>query len=318
MYYLGIDLGGTNVAVGIVDETYKLIAKHSVPTSPTHDFETIVCDMANAAKAVAGMANVDFKDIHSVGIGVPSSLDPANNHVVFANNLDWYDVDLVSEFKKHIDKETYIANDADCAAFGEALSGAAKGLQNVVMITLGTGVGGGVILNGKIFTGGTREGLELGHIGLVINGEPCTCGRRGCLETYASVTALVRDTVRAIEANKHSLMYELCGKDLSNVSAKLPFKAALQGDETAKVLVKNFIRYLAEGIQTLTICFRPDAIIIGGGICNEGENLLTPLREEVTRISYAPDLMIMPKILRAELSNDAGIIGAALLYKGLN
>ena len=312
-YYLGIDLGGTNIAVGIVSENYEFVADYKTPTLSQRGFEPIVADMADAAQKALEKAGLTLQEIEHVGIGAPSTIDPVTNRMVYANNLDWVDADIIAEFKKHMSVAVYLANDADCAAYGEALAGAAKDYANVLMLTLGTGVGGGFILDKKIFLGGNGHGCEPGHCTLVMDGEPCTCGRSGCLEAYASVTALIRDTIRAMAADPHSIMHELCEDDMRKVSGRTAFDAARRGDQAGQAVVDRYIHYLAAGISSFVTTFRPECVILGGGVCNEGDYLLDPLRKEVHDTAYAPDLMPETPILRATLGNDAGIIGAAFL-----
>lgn len=314
-YYIGIDLGGTNIAVALMNENYEFISEYKTPTLAERGFEPIVADMARACEEAAAKAGLTMADIEHVGIGVPSTLDPVNRHVVFANNLGWVDKDVLAEFAKHCSVPTYIANDADCAAYGEAVAGAARDYTNVLMLTLGTGVGGGIIMNKKIFLGGNGHGSEPGHTTIVMDGEQCTCGRRGCLEAYASVTALIRDTIRAMEADHDSLMWESCGGDTSKVDGRTSFEAAKLGDASAKKVVDNYIHYLAVGISSFVTLLRPEVVILGGGVCNQGEYLLKPLREEVANTAYASGLMPETPIIRAELGNDAGIVGAAFLGK---
>lgn len=314
-YRLGIDLGGTKIAVGIVDEDYKIVGRLNAPTIFTHGFEGIVKDIADVSLQATKNFGITQTDILSVGVGVPSSIDSHTNKIVFANNLDWKDVDFISEFRKHIPPElpVYVGNDADCAALGENLAGAAKPYSNMIMITLGTGVGGGIVINKKIFPGGNGYGCELGHITIIMDGEECTCGRKGCLEAYASLYALIRDTKRALSRNPDSVMHGMCGQDLSKLDSKMIFEASKKGDETAIGIVRNYQHYLAVGLSSLATILRPEAIIIGGGISHQGEYLLGSVREEVLATYYAHDVVPPPAILQAELGNDAGIIGAALL-----
>lgn len=314
-YYLGIDLGGTNIAVGVIDENYKFVARHSVPTLARRPFEAVIKDMAEAAKEVLRMAGLNETDISYVGIGAPSTIDPNNGHIVFANNLGWKDADLVGEFKKHWDIPVKIANDADCAALGEAYAGAAKEFDNVLMLTLGTGVGGSFIIDKKIYLGGNGYGCEPGHTTLVYNGVTCTCGRKGCLEAYASVTALIRQTIEMMASYPTSLMYEICGNDIRRVNGKTSFDAAKRGDEAGLRVVENYVSYLAAGISSMITAFRPGVVILGGGVSNQGDYLIDPVRRLIRETSYASELMEPPEILKAELGNDAGIIGAALLGK---
>ncbi|MEG2931214.1 MAG: ROK family protein [Ruthenibacterium sp.] len=312
-YYLGIDLGGTNIATGVIDEKFQFVASHNVATLGARQFDVVVRDMAEAAREVLKKAGLSEKDIEYVGIGAPSTIEPETQHLVFANNLGWKNVDLAGEFQKNWDIPVRVANDADCAALGESLAGAAKGFRNVLMLTLGTGVGGSFIMEQKIFLGGNGYGCEPGHSTLVYNGFPCTCGRRGCLEAYASVTALIRETLEMVAAYPNSLMREMCNYDMRKVSGRTAFDAAKKGDEAALRVVENYVGYLAAGIGSLVTSFRPAVVILGGGLSNEGEYLLEPVRRLVRETVYAADLMEPPAILKAALGNDAGIIGAALL-----
>lgn len=313
-YYLGIDLGGTNIAVGVLDENYQFVAKHSVPTLRQREASEIVRDMADAAKTALGMADLKQEEIEWVGIGAPSTINPIKKNIIFANNLRWKDYDLISAFREHFDAPVFLANDADCAALGEALAGEAKAYDSSVLITLGTGIGGGVILNKKIYSGGNGFGCEPGHTTIKYDGELCSCGRRGCLEAYASVTALIRDTIRAMAGDPGSVMHALCEHDMRKVNGRTAFDAARQGDATARQVVDNYINYLAVGIANFSIFFRPQAFIIGGGISNEGDYLLEPLRRRVKELDlYSEKIVPQPAILKASLGNDAGIIGAAFI-----
>ena len=312
-YYLGIDLGGTNIATGVIQEDYTMLAKHSVPTAYPRSAEAIVEDMALAGRAVLEKAGLTEKDIEYVGVGVPSTVNQFNHRVVFANNLNWRDYDMIAEFQKNWDIPVFLGNDADAAALGEVMACIGREYENAMMITLGTGLGGGIILNNRLFTGGDGLGCEPGHTIIVADGQQCTCGKKGCLEAYASVTALVRDTIRAMGDYPDSIMRDMTGNDITKVTGRTAFDAAKKGDVAGQEVVKNFIHYLAVGIGSMATLLRPQAVILGGGVCNEGENLFKPLREEVSKLVYAGDIMGSPKLVKATLGNDAGIIGAALL-----
>ncbi len=316
MINVGIDLGGTNIAVGVVKEG-KIIGRHTTPTHKSNNFEVIITQMAKAVESALNSVKLTLQEVHSVGIGVPSTIDPNTNIATYANNLDWYNKDIVGALKKHLDTKIYIANDGDCAALGEFFYGdddAGKHPMSL-MLTLGTGIGGGVVYGGKIFLGGTKEGLELGHFVLNYEGEACTCGKNGCFEAYCSATALIRDTKQTLKAHPHSKLKEFLVN--GEITAKTPFDAMQAGDEVAKALINRYINYLAEGIHTIVICLRPTEVIIGGGISNQGDNLILPLREAYKQIAFGKDEMRIPHIRKAKLKNDAGIIGAALLYKGI-
>lgn len=311
-YYVGLDLGGTNIAAGVVDENGSIVASHSQPTSSHRGFEAVVADMARVAREVIEKANLTLDDFSSIGIGSPS-LNPRTKRIAFANNLGWKDVSLGEEFTKHIDKPVYLANDADCAALGEAVAGVAKDYESILLITLGTGVGGGLIMNEQIFYGADCNGFEPGHATLVLDGVPCSCGRRGCFEAYASVTALIRQTIEAIAHNPTTLMREICGNDFRKVSGRTAFEAAKQGDKAGREVVEKYAYYVGCGIGSLIASLRPHAVLIGGGISNEGDYLLDPIRHVVADNTYACDTIETPNIIKASLGNSAGIIGAAFL-----
>lgn len=312
-YYVGLDLGGTNIAAGVVDEKYNIVADHSLPTLKHRTFEEIVEDMARAVREVAKIANLTLDDFTSIGIGAPSSVNPTTKRLAFANNLRWKNVPLIEEFRKHIDKPVFLANDADCAALGEAVAGVAKDYGSILLITLGTGVGGGLIMNDQIFNGADGNGFEPGHTTLILGGVPCTCGRLGCFESYASITGLIRETIEAIALNPTSLMREICGNDFCKVSGRTAFEAAKRGDAAGLAVVEKYAYYVGSGISSLVAALRPHAVLIGGGISNEGDYLLDPVRKVVAETVYSKDTVKPPEIIKASLGNSAGIIGAAFL-----
>lgn len=312
MYYVGIDLGGTNIAVGLVDETGKILADISVPTGAERDYREIVKDMAEVSKKVIEKAGVSEKDVKAVGIGCPGSIDNANGICTYANNLNMEHAEIAKEFKKYFDVPVNLENDANAAAYGEyEING--NGAKSFVFVTLGTGVGGGVVLDGKIFRGFNGVGAELGHTVMVSDGEQCSCGRKGCWEAYASVTALIRQTKAAMEKNPDSLMHKFAEEE-GKVSGMTAFLAAKQGDEAGQAVVNKYFEYVGEGITNMVNIFQPEKIVIGGSISKEGDYLLKPIREFVAKNDYN---RYMPKaqIEIATLFGDAGIIGAALSAK---
>lgn len=313
-YYVGIDLGGTNIAAGLVSEDGKIIAKKSVKTGSDRPFKDIIKDMAGCVLSVIEENGVTLDEIISVGIGTPGSVDSENGVLIYANNFsEKENIKMREMLQSYIDKPVYMTNDANAAALGEVVAGAAKGYNNAIVITLGTGVGGGVIINGKLYEGQYSAGAELGHIMLMHGGEPCSCGRHGCWEAYASATALIRQTKRAMKENPDSYMNKIASLD--KVSGRTAFTAAKEGDEAGKKVVEKYIEYIGEGLVDIINIFRPEILIIGGGICNEGEYLLRPLREFLRKYSYGGDLHPEQKLATAALGNDAGIIGAAFLGK---
>jgi len=313
MYYIGIDLGGTNIAVGLVDEEGHIIHKDNMPTGKHRPYQDIVKDMAMLVLKVIKDAGKDIKDVKSVGIGSPGTPDNEKGILVYANNLtNFVNVPLRAEMQKYIDLPIILDNDANCAALAESVAGAAKGTNSSVTITLGTGVGSGVILDGKIYGGFNYSAPEMGHMIIELDGEPCTCGRNGCWEAYASATGLIEQTKRAAEKNPDSLINKLVDNDLSKIDAKTAFDAAKQGDKTGQEVVDKYIYYLAEGIINVINIFAPEVLVIGGGVSKEGEYLLKPLRERVYKYVYFKEEP-QTKITTAKMGNDAGIVGAAML-----
>lgn len=313
MYYIGVDLGGTNIAAGVVSEDWKLVVKSSVKTN-VDDPDALVKDMADLIKKVISDAGISVSDIKSIGIGSPGTIDSKNGVVVYANNINFHNFPLAEKLKKFIDLPVFMSNDANVAALGEFVAGGAKEYNSAVMVTLGTGVGGGIILDGKIWEGYKSAGAEIGHTVIAVDGEQCSCGRKGCWEAYSSATALIRDTKRAIEKNPSSLMAEIAEND-GKVSGKTAFSAAKKGDSVAQEVIDNYIKHLAEGIANILNLIAPEVVLLGGGIAYEGENLLVPLRKKVKSLVYGTDDSMHGEIKSATLGNDAGIIGAAALGK---
>lgn len=314
MYKIGVDLGGTNIAVGVIDESYKIIGLGKAKTNIPRPAEDIFDDIVKCIYAACDDAKIDISEVESIGIGTPGSCDKENGVILYANNLYFDHVPAVKLINDKIpDVKVYIENDANCAALGEALAGSGKGKKSFIAITLGTGVGGGVILDGKVLAGCNDAGGELGHITIKFDGEQCNCGRVGCFERYASATALVNQTKAAMQANKDSKMWELCGGDINNAGGRTAFDAMRAGDKTGKEVVDNYIRYIAIGTTDIVNIFQPEMICFGGGICNEGETLLAPLRDYVAKHRYSKMQEKQTEFCRATLGNDAGIIGAALV-----
>lgn len=312
-YYIGIDLGGTNIAAGVVNENNEIVAKTSVKTGSGRPVNLIVDDMANTAKSAAESIGLTLNEVEWVGVGAPGTANKASGVIEYSNNLGWYDVPLVQMLEERTGKKVYIENDANAAAYGEYVAGAAKKADSSVMVTLGTGVGGGIVLNNKIYTGFNFAGAELGHSVIVVDGRPCTCERRGCLEAYASATGLITTTREYMEKYKDSVMWDLVEHDLSKVSGRTAFDAMRKGDKAGKMVVDEYIKYLACGITNIINTFQPDILCIGGGICHEGDTLMVPLKEIVKREVYSRNSAKNTEIVAASLGNDAGIIGAALL-----
>lgn len=313
-YYVGIDLGGTNIAAGLVGEDGTLIKQQSVPTKSGRSAREIVKDMASLAKKVAELGEIPWENIEAVGIGVPGTANRDTGMVEYANNLGFYDEPMVSMLKEELPgKSIRFDNDANAAAWGEYVAGSGKGSKSMLAVTLGTGVGGGIILDGKLFRGVNYAAGEFGHFVIDRNGIPCNCGRRGCFETYASATALVAQTKETMEQHPESLLWELCGKNIDLVEGKTLFDGVRQEDEIAKQVLSQFIEYLATGLVDLINIFQPEVLCIGGGISKAGDFLLNPLQAIIDKEDYAATSCNRTKITVATLDNDAGLIGAALL-----
>ena len=313
MYRAGIDLGGTNIKVGLVDEQNQMIDKASRKTRVERPYTEIIKDMAEMIQDMAAKWKLPLKELSGIGIGSPGTIDAISGQVLYSNNFDWERVPVVEELGHYFDCPIAISNDANCAALGEVKAGAAREYNNAILLTLGTGVGGGIIINGRVFEGGHAGGAELGHVNLIMGGEPCTCGRRGCIEAYVSATALVRDTVRAAKADSKSLLNQLCGPDLSRMNGKIPFDAAAMGDSAAKAVVEQYINYLGETITDYVNIFRPDVVLLSGGVCNQGRNLTDPINAYIRDKCFGREKAYIPEVICATLGNDAGIIGAACL-----
>ena len=313
-YTIGVDLGGTNIAVGIVNENYEIVKKGSVPTLAQRGPEPIVHDMAELCKKLLAECEIAMDDVTGAGIACPGTVNPATGIVEYANNIKFSDFPLVALFSKEMDmpaENVMIGNDANLAALGEAVAGAAKGASSSVMITLGTGVGGGVILDGKMLMGCAFGGAELGHTVIELNGRQCSCGRKGCFEAYCSATALVKLTKEKFEATSGTLMHEMCENDINRVGGKTAFAAMKKGDKAGAEVVDAYISYLACGVANLINIFQPEVFTIGGGVSGEGDNLLVPLKEKVSEQIYSKDKILKTDLRIATLGNDAGIIGAA-------
>lgn len=311
-YYIGIDLGGTNIKAGVVNENFEIIAKATTKTLCPRPAKEICDDMAKVSIEAAEKAGISIDDVEWIGIGTPGIADNVNGTIPYSNNLDFHDVPVRKYIQEHINKPVYVANDANAAAYGEFVAGAAKGAKDAVCITLGTGVGAGIIVDGKILTGSNLAGAELGHIVIEVDGPQCTCGRKGCFEVFSSATGLIRMTKEAMESDPASVMHKMAAED-GKVSARLAFNAMRAGDKSAKEVVDKYIKYLAAGITNAINIFQPDVLCIGGGVCNEGDPLMVPMRELVKKEVYTRMLDKNTRIEVAALGNDAGIIGAAFL-----
>lgn len=315
MYYIGVDLGGTNIAVGLLDENFKIIAKEKCPTRTERDISEIMDDMGTLCKALMDKNNLAPDDIAYIGIATPGSVEPPKGMVTYSNNVRMENYPISAELSARTGvKKILVENDANAAALGEAIMGAGKGNDNVIMITLGTGVGGGIVINRKLYSGFNFAGGELGHIVIKTDGRICSCGRQGCWEAYSSATGLKNITKDKLLSTKDTIMWEMIEDDLENISGRTAFDAAKKGDKAGKEVVDEYIYYLACGIANMVNIFQPNVLCIGGGVCGEGDYLLKPLTELVRKQEYGNSQRTkFTEIKIAELGNDAGIIGAGLL-----
>lgn len=311
-YYAGIDLGGTNIKCGIADETGEIIKKDSIPTHAEKGFTYVAEAMAEAVQKLAEDTGVQ---LCGIGVGCPGMIDNKNGVVVYSNNLKWNNEPLAEVLQKKFNLPIRITNDANAAAYGEFLCGAGREYSSIVMLTLGTGVGSGIILNGMLIEGKRGAGAEFGHETIRYGGKKCTCGRRGCLEAYASATALIEQTKMAMERDKESKLWMICNGDQKRVTGKTAFDGVRAGDRTAKRVVKNYINYLAEGIANIANALRPDAVLLGGGICAESELLISPLNKRVAGLMFGGAEYASMEICTAQLGNLAGVVGAVGLIR---
>lgn len=305
-YYAGIDLGGTFIKGCILTKDGSVIIKDKIKTT----LATIAEDIANFVRSLENRAGVK---VESIGVGTPGIVDSKRGVVVLAKNVGFKNEKLREKIQKHINLPIYITNDANAAALGEYFVGAGKKYKNLILVTLGTGVGGGIILDGKLFEGHKSAGAEIGHITLRVRGEKCTCGRRGCFEAYSSATALIRDTKKAMLKDKESALWKLCDGNIDNVNGKTAFDGFELGDKTAVKVVRRYIKYLAEGITDLANIFRPEVILLGGGISGSKDILLKPLNRILRKEIFAGSRYAPVKLDIASLGNDAGMIGAGKL-----
>ena len=314
MYRIGVDLGGTNIVSAVVDENNKIIARAKEKTNAPRPAEEIFDDIAKTIKDALYSAGLTMDDIESIGVGTPGSVNKAKGLIEFANNLAFDNVPAYALLKERTGcKNIYFDNDANCAALGEAVAGVGKGAKDFVAITLGTGVGSGIVVDGKLVTGTNYAAGEMGHTVIVYDGEQCNCGRKGCWERYSSATALIQQTKDAMIKDPFTKMWDIVDGDIRNVDGRTAFDGMRADDETAKKVVSTYMGYLACGMSNIINTFQPEVLCVGGGVGNEKENLLGPVRKMINAQRYSVHAEKQTKICCAELGNDAGIIGAALL-----
>lgn len=307
MYCIGVDIGGMSIKAGVVDKHGSILKKGTVVTDVEGGPAKIIKDIAELIRSLADPADREFMGI---GIGSPGAVNSSTGVIDKAYNLNWTNVALVEELTRYINKPIKLSNDANVAALGETMFGVGRMYSDTVFITLGTGVGGGLVLGGKLYEGNEGKGAELGHMVLVVDGEQCTCGRKGCMEAYCSASALIRETKKAMLADKNSAMWKF-SPSLDEVNGKTAFECSKKGDKAAVGVVDYYVKYLGEGMLNFANIFRPQAIILGGGVCAQGDYLINKLKDYCKDRDYGFSGMPRFDILVAQLGNDAGIIGAA-------
>lgn len=312
MKYIGIDIGGMSIKGGVVDENGRVVLKKSIVTDPRKPSEEIVEDIACLCEDLSAAAGVSMIELGGVGIGCPGSVYDGAGRVRYCCNINLVDVPICDMLSNRLGiKNVKVSNDANCAALGETLFGAGAGAKNAVMITLGTGVGTGIIVDGRLLTGNCSAGAEGGHITINFSGPACGCAKRGHFEAYASATALMRQVREACEKHPDSLLAK-CAEQLG-IDGKTAFIAAKQGDKTAKRVIARYLKYVGIGLVNFANIFYPEVIILGGGISNEGDVIIKPLQKYVSQNVYGAKYNPPIKVVAATLKNDAGIAGAAAL-----
>lgn len=311
MYYIGFDVGGMSVKCGIVDENGKILSKRSFATKPERGADALIEEMAHTYRAMIEDEGIAAENIGGIGAGIPGTTNSKTGIVSCAANIYWRNVPFAQEMQKLTGKPASASNDANCAALAEQMFGSGKGYDNAVMVTLGTGVGSGIVIDGKLFEGVDSLGAEVGHMVIIVGGRQCNCGRRGCWEAYASTTALIHMTKKAIENSPITLMRDIAKKE-GEVNGKVVFQAAREGDRIALDVLDNYVKYVGEGLCNLANILHPNVFIIGGGISAEGEFLIKPIQHYLDSKCYGGSTSGI-EVVQAKLGNNAGIIGAAAL-----
>lgn len=310
--YIGVDVGGMSIKGGLVDKNGKILKKEVRTTDCKNGPEHFLKKIKELLLSLIDFANKDGYEVKGIGFGIPGMVNNKLGTIDYAPNLNFYNINL-KEYLKEFNLPIYLSNDANVAALGEQKFGVAKGFSDVIMVTLGTGVGGGIVIDNKLFEGNEGKGAEIGHQVIVVDGEQCNCGRKGCFEVYASASALLRMTKETMLKQKDSMMWESTNNDIEKVNGLTSFECAKKGDKAANEVIDTYIKYLGEGLLNLCNIFRPQAIVLGGGISNQKEYLREKVEKYLADRNYGYNTTPKVEILIATLKNDAGIIGSATL-----
>lgn len=316
-YFIGIDLGGSHIAAGVVDSEGKVLAKADTPTLAHRPYQEVVRDMAACCQDALEKAQLKPEQALGIGIGIPGLAEEATGRVIFCTNLGWHDVPLRDEMQQYIKLPVLIDNDATVAGLAESVAGVSRGMSSSVFLTLGTGVGGGIVIDGKPWTGAHGVASEIGHLTMQMDGIPCTCGKKGCLERYCSATALIRMAADACQDEPGSAIMRAAGGDAKRITGRIVIDLAKQGDPLASAIFDQYAEYLSIAINNITSFLDPQMVVLGGGISHAGQFLLDAIRERIPKYLMFKTLPF-PELALASLGNDAGIIGAAMLCRHLN
>ena len=312
MYYIGIDLGGTGIKAGVVDENGNIILKDSCPTGAERGYGAVIQDMAKLAIDITQRSGHRMDEIKAIGIGIPGIMDQRTGIIPFCTNLAWHDVPILEEMAKYTTVPVFVDNDATVAGLAESVAGVSAGCENSVFVTLGTGVGGGIVIGGKVFSGSHGVASEIGHMVTVDGGEMCTCGNRGCWERYASATALIREGKKLCAEKPGTALLKAVDGDAAKITAKHVIDLAKAGDPDCCALFDSYVHHLCVGLSNLINLYDPEVIVLGGGVSHAGQFLLDAVREKLPAMVFYKT-MPYARIELAKLTNDAGIIGAAML-----
>ena len=316
MVYIGIDVGGTTAKAGVVDEAGQILYKSSCKTGIERDFEDIAADMAELCRHIVRESGHEMAEVAAVGVGIPGEQSPKTGLVAFCNNLGWVDVPLMQRLRDALGLPVYVDNDANVAALAESAFGASRDVKSSILITLGTGVGGGIVRDQRIHTGAHGVGGEIGHMVVVVDGEPCNCGHRGCWEKYASATAIIRMGRALMEEKPDCALARQMGGDAANLNAKAVLDLAKAGDADCAGIFETYVKYLCVGLANLINIYDPDMLVLGGGVAHAGDILLDAVRAALGDYVYCPALS-WARVELARLGNDAGMIGAAMLGRNV-